>query len=731
MSKLQIETGKIQHARKARRVEQILRKQKGVRSVSVSASGIIQLEWDASKTNPSSIIAAVKKLEVNILRIENNTEQSHQDHADHIPSYLQIFGENTELYFAIISGVFWLSGIALSFVSSLPANTATVFYIIGAVFGGFFTFLTAGKDLLRGKFEIDFLMLFAAVGAAALGKWGEGALLLFLFSLGHALEHYAMKRARKSIAALSDLAPAKALVKRNGELKEVFIEQLKLGEIIVVKPNSKIAADGVVVKGVSPVNQASITGESVPVDKRPDPNWQKEQHINSLLPEHRVFAGTINGSGVLEIKVLKEAKDSTLARLITLVREAETQKSPTQHLTDKFEKYYVPSVLIAVILLMFSFLVVDETFQLSFYRAMSVLIAASPCALAISTPSAVLAGIARAARQGVLIKGGRPLEDLGGINAIAFDKTGTLTEGRPTLTHAIPFGENTKAHLLTIAVAVEALSDHPLAAAIANGGRKELGDIDIPKAENLKALTARGVQANWQGSMVHIGNRKLFEELTGEKVPEEIDEEMSALESGGHTAMIIHQDDEYLGIVAVMDIARPEVISTLAALKKIGIKRMVMLTGDNQKVADAIAKNIGITDPMGSLLPENKVTAIEQLKQQEGNVAMVGDGVNDAPAMAKSTVGIAMGAAGSAVALETADIALMADKLDNLPFAIGLSRKAKQIIKQNLIISLGMVALLVPLTIMGTIAIGPAVVGHEGSTLLVVLNALRLLRYDL
>jgi Cd2+/Zn2+-exporting ATPase len=376
-------------------------------------------------------------------------------------------------------------------------------------------------------------------------------------------------------------------------------------------------------------------------------------------------------------------------------------------------------------------LLIDETFEQSFYRAMSVLIAASPCALAISTPSAVLAGIGRAARQGVLIKGGRPLEDLGIINAIAFDKTGTLTEGKPTLTQAIPFATNTKEHLLKVAVAVEALSDHPLASAIVAGGRKHLGAIDIPKAENLKALIGRGIQADWNGSIVYIGNRRLFEGLTGTSVSEEINLKMDEFESGGQTAMIVCQDNEYLGIIAVMDVARPEAISTLTALKKMGIKRMIMLTGDNQKVADAIAKNLGITDAMGDLLPEDKVTAIDNLKAQEGGVAMVGDGVNDAPAMAKSTVGIAMGAAGSDVALETADIALMADKLDKLPFAIGLSREAKLIIKQNLIISLGMVAILVPLTIVGTIAIGPAVVFHEGSTVIVVLNALRLLKYKM
>lgn len=732
MGKIQLEIGENLHTRQIRRIEQILSKKRGVNyvSVSISASGMIQIELDSNQINPSEIIKLVKKSGLKIINVKIDKEPSHKEASHHPYSYLHFLGENTELYFAIISGVFWVLGAVFSFISDISQHTVTTLFILGAISGGFFTFITAGKDLLRSKFKIDFLMLFAAVGAAILGKWGESALLLFLFSLGHALEHYAMRKARKSIAALSDLAPPMALVKHHGQLIEVHIEQLKLGDIIVIKPNTKIAADGVVTKGISSVNQASITGESMPIDKEPSLNWQNESEITKLHPEHRVFAGTMNGSGMLEIKVLKEAKDSTLSRLIALVKDAETQKSPTQHLTNKFEKYYVPSVLALVIILLFAFFIIEETFQQSFYRAMSVLIAASPCALAISTPSAVLAGIARAARQGVLIKGGRPLEELGKINAIAFDKTGTLTEGRPTLTHAIPFGTITKTQLLKTAVAVEALSDHPLASAIAEGGNEALGEIDIPTAENLKALIARGIQADFEGRKIHIGNRRLFEELTGENVSEAIDSKMSELELAGHTVMIVHQDDEYMGIIAVMDIARPEAFTTLTTLKEMGIKRMIMLTGDHQKVADAIANNIGITDPMGSLLPEDKVNAIEQLKQQEGSVAMVGDGVNDAPAMAKSTVGIAMGAAGSDVALETADIALMADKLDNLPFAIGLSRKAKLIIKQNLIISLSMVALLVPLTIMGTIAIGPAVVGHEGSTLIVVMNALRLLKYE-
>ncbi len=710
-----------------------LKKETGIVEAVASAAGILRLEWDTEKVKQTEVLAAVKKTG---LKISKETKDEHDEHEHeheegdgHDHAHGGFLGENTELYFAIGSGVFWLTGLILSFQSGIPEMLTTGLFVVALILGGYFTLMEAIETIRKGKFEIDFLMLVAAAGAASLGKWEEAALLLFLFSLGHALENYAMNRARKSIAALSDLAPPTALVKRNGETVEVGIEELELGESIVVKPNTKIAADGVVIKGSSSVNQAPITGESVPVDKRPVDNPDKVDKLDGLAAENRAFAGTINGSNALEIKVLKLAKDSTLSKLVELVKEAETQKSPTQQLTDKFERYFVPAVLILVVLLLFAFLVIDETFADSFYRAMAVLVAASPCALAISTPSAVLAGVARAAREGVLIKGGRPLEDLGSLNALAFDKTGTLTEGKPKLTNAIPFEPIDRQTLLTVAVAVEELSDHPLAAAIVEGGKAELENITIPKAQNLEALTARGIKATVEGKTVHIGNRRLFEELTGEAVPEEVDQQMASLEEEGHTAMIVHQNSQYLGIISVMDVARPEAAATLQKLKQIGIQRMVMLTGDTQKVANAVARNIGITDPMGSLLPEDKVAAIEKLKAEEGKVAMIGDGVNDAPAMAKSTVGIAMGAAGSDVALETADIALMADRLDNLPFAIGLSRKAKGIIKQNLWISLGMVVILIPLTLTGIADIGPAVIAHEGSTLVVVFNALRLLAY--
>ncbi len=639
-------------------------------------------------------------------------------------------GKNTELYFAILSGICLITGFSLDTFTEISATIPWSLYLAAYFFGGFYTSKEAVEKIAKGGFEIDFLMLVAAIGAAILDKWAEGALLLFLFSLGHALEHYAMGKARKSIASLTDLAPKTALLKKDGDTQEVGIEKLELGDIIVVRPNSKIAADGVIVKGESSVNQAPITGESVPADKIAIADVQRQFENEKEIPdESRVFAGTINGNSSLEVRVIKEAKDSTLKRLVAMVQDAQDKKSPTQRLTDKFEKYYVPSVIALVALLNLAFLIIDETWGESFYRSMAVLVAASPCALAISTPSAVLSGVARAARGGVLIKGGKPLEDLGVLTAIAFDKTGTLTEGKPKLTDVIALGDIDEQIVLQTVIAVEALSDHPLARAVVRDGKAKLGDgANFSEVDHLEAVQGKGIKARFRESEIYVGNLALFTE-TGIKVPKTIENQVITLESEGKTTMLIKRDGDFIGILGLMDTPREEAKTTLGELKKIGIKKMVMLTGDNQKVADAVAAEIGLTEARGSLLPEEKVDAIKELKAQENKLAMVGDGVNDAPAMANSTVGIAMGAAGSDVALETADIALMADNLATLPFAIGLSRKAKSIIKQNLWLSLGVVALLVPATILNLANIGVAVAIHEGSTLVVVFNALRLLAY--
>lgn len=723
--------------RNARLLEKTLRSYRGVSYVAASGTGFISLEYDTKLVDRNKLLqkleAAGYKTEIKTAEPNVDTAKKSEDIKTGQPAngheHGGWFGRNSELIFSLICGALLGIGYGLTYVSDLASWVPQALFFGAYFFGAYFVVIEAYEAISKGEFEIDFLMLVAAVGAGILGQWGEGALLLFLFSLGHALEHFAMEKARKSIEALADLAPKTALRKRNNETEEVPIEALKIGDTIMVRPNTRVAADAIVISGTSSVDQSPITGESIPVDKVAIEKSAPSTDFQYIDQKNKVFSGSINGNGTLEVEVIREANDSTISRVIEMVKEAQTQKSPTQQFTDRFEKFFVPFVLLLVVILCFAFLVIDETFKTSFYRAMAVLVAASPCALAISTPSAVLSGVARAARGGVLIKGGKPLEDLGSLTALAFDKTGTLTEGKPRLTEVKPVEGISEEELLRIAVAVEALSDHPLAKAIVKDGRARLNDRDIPTAENLKAILGKGIKATLAGQTIYMGNLPLFEVLDDKAPPRDLVSVVKSLECEGNTTMLLRRADDYLGLIAVMDTPRAEAKTTLEALAQLGIKRMIMLTGDNQQVAEAIAKEVNLTDAWGGLLPEDKVEAIKKLTKEEGKVAMIGDGVNDAPAMANSTVGIAMGAAGSDVALETADIALMGDKLSLLPFAIGLSRRSKGIIKQNLWISLGVVAILVPLTIMGITTIGPAVMAHEGSTLLVVFNALRLLAY--
>ena len=761
---LMVEVEGIRYQRRSRSITDRIKKLKGVVDAYAAATGWVRIEFNREMTSKVDLMKAIKEMGLTIKRRKNDLQHEEaifqkkeeseinatdseikesskeeiqevekpkeDDEHDH-DHHGGMFGDNSELIFSLICGVLLATGFALSFVSTLPGWLPLALYVGAYFFGGFYIVQEAYSEVKAGNFEIDFLMIIAAIGAAILGEWAEGALLLFLFSLGHALEHFAMGRARQAIKGLAELAPKTALRRlENGETEEIPVEELKAGDVIIIKPNSKISADGIIINGNTSIDQSPITGESVPVDKMEFKDHEQiQKNPDSIDDKHRVFAGTINGSGSIEVMVTKLAKDSTLSRLITLVNEAETQKSPTQQFTDKFEKYFVPSVLVLVVLLHFAFLVVDETFSTSFYRAMAVLVAASPCALAISTPSAVLSGVARAARGGVLIKGGRPLEDLGVLKALAFDKTGTLTEGKPKLVDVVPMEGISEDELLAVAVAVESLSDHPLADAVVRGSKERISEsVEIPKAEDLESVTGRGVKAKVNEDVVYIGNRGLFEFAGGAKMPEELQKQVENLEGAGKTTMIVRSDDKYLGILSLMDTPRKDAAKVIKQLREIGLTHLIMLTGDNQKVADAVAKELDIDDPKGGLLPEEKVEAIKKIRDAGNEVAMVGDGVNDAPAMANSTVGIAMGAAGSDVALETADVALMADKLSVLPFAIGLSRKTKTIIKQNLWMSLGMVVVLIPATILG-LNIGPAVLAHEGSTLVVVANALRLLKY--
>lgn len=633
-----------------------------------------------------------------------------------------------EIIFSLASGAFLLAGWAWGRTQGDNATGPFILLLLAYAAGGFFTVREALENLRHRELKIDSLMIVAAAGAAVLGQWAEGALLLFLFSLGHALENYAMGRARRAIEALAELRPETALVRRGDQLVDVSVNDLVIGDVVVVKPDERVAADGFVVLGESSIDQAAITGESVPVDKRPVVDAaEARQRPDAVGPEHRVFAGTINQGKVLEVEVTRLANQSTLARVVELVRSAEHQKSPTQLFTDRFQKIFVPAVLVLVGMLLFAGLVVDEPFSATFYRAMAVLVAASPCALAISTPSAVLSGVARAARGGVLIKGGGPLERLGVLHALAFDKTGTLTEGRPQVTDVMPADGVTTQELLSVAIAVERLSDHPLAAAVVRDGLVRLGSHAVPEATDLESLTGRGLKATVAGETVHLGKKSLFDELGGAAVPAALKTRVLDLENQGRTVFVVRQGDRYLGAVGLMDTPREAAKAVMARLRELGMTRLVMLSGDNQRVADAVAASVGIDRAYGDLMPEDKVKAIQALRA-EGEVAMVGDGVNDAPALASASVGIAMGAAGSDVALETADVALMGDKLEHLPFVVGLSRQTRRIIRQNLWASLGMVALLIPATILG-MKMGVAVLFHEGSTLLVVANALRLLAY--
>ncbi len=735
------------HPRRARSIEARLGQLDGVLEAAASAEGLLRIEFERAQTDDAKLVAAIRKLGLTVRRTqqpsharsetppfhdeepaEHTHEHSDQKHV-HEHDHGGLFGERTELAFAMLSGLFLGVGWLLEVATSINTWVSLGCYWAAFFCGGFFTVREAIENIRAGRFEIDFLMLVAAAGAAALGKWAEGALLLFLFSLGHALEHYAMGRARRAIESLADLAPETARVRRDGQVQEIPVAELQPGDVVIVKPNERLPADGFVIKGESSVNQAPITGESVPVDKRAvADSEQAAQDPERLEAKHRVFAATINQSGALEVQVTKRSAETTLALVVQLVSEAETQKSPTQRFTDRFERYFVPLVLTVVVLLLFAPLVLDETFATSFYRAMAVLVAASPCALAISTPSAVLSGVARAARGGVLVKGGGPLESLGRLDAIAFDKTGTLTEGSPRLTDVVPAEGVAEADLLRIAIAVEDLSDHPLAAAVVRGGRDCLENAAIPTAHNLQSMTGRGVKAEVDDQPVYIGKDDLFAEIDGPPLPEPMRAIVERLEADGRTTMIVRMGEQYLGVLGLMDTPRESAPGMIQRLRALGIRRMIMISGDNQQVADAVAQKVGLDEAWGDLMPEDKVESIRTLRSQRG-VAMVGDGVNDAPAMATASVGIAMGAAGSDVALETADVALMADDLDRLPFAIGLSRQTSRIIRQNLWFSLGMVAFLVPATIFG-LQIGAAVAFHEGSTLLVVFNALRLLAYQ-
>lgn len=681
-------------------IEGVLRRVSGVLTVSVNyAAEKVTVEYDTTLVDRAVLIKRVAALGYAL--------DAPPKPAD---SWIK---HNWELVLSLMSGVFLLLGFLNETTFSGPMAVSIGLYLLAYLAGGFDAAHHAVKAAMQLQFDIDVLMVVAAIGAAILGEWAEGALLLFLFSMGHALEHYAMGRARRAIAALGQLMPTTARVRRDGREYDLAVDDLLRDDLVVIRPGERIAVDGIVVVGRSLVDQSPITGESVPVEKGPDVG---------------VFAGTINGDGALEVRVTKLAKDSTIARITTMVEEAQTQKSPTQRFTERFERIFVPTVLIAVIIMiLLPPLAGWLSWSDAFLRAMTMLIAASPCALALATPAAVLSGIGQAARNGVLIKGGVHLENLGSLKALALDKTGTITEGKPAVTDILPFGTLTKQDLLRVTAAVESRSQHPLARAVLR--EAETQSLVVPVPGELQSITGRGVRADVEGRIIRVGSHKLYREELDRPLPEAVIAHIQDFEAQGKTTMVVSADADVIGILALADQPRPQVQQTLTRLKTLGIKTLVMVTGDNQRVAETIGRSLGITDIKADLLPEDKVAMIKSLLHDHGKVAMIGDGVNDAPALAHATVGIAMGAGGTDVALETADVALMSDDLAKLPFAVALSRQSRQIILQNVWISVGVIGLLVPSAIFGVAGISIAIILHEGSTLLVVANALRLLRF--
>ncbi|HEX9796472.1 MAG TPA: heavy metal translocating P-type ATPase [Anaerolineales bacterium] len=611
---------------------------------------------------------------------------------------------------AIALGVGWL-------LSALGASP-TVYIPLAAIAylaGGGFAARNGLRALRRGEIDVDTLMVTAALGAALIGEWVEGGVLLFLFALSNALEHYAMDRTRRAIRSLMDLRPEEALVLRDGKEVLVAASDLAVGDQVIVRPGERIAADGHVREGLSAVDQSPITGESIPVEK---------------VSGDKVFAGTINGAGRLEIGVSKPAAETTLARIIQLVEEARSERAPTQRRLDAFEQRYAVVILAgAALMALLPPLWLGWAWDQAFYRAMTLLVVASPCALVISTPASILSAIAAGARQGVLFKGGAHVERLAGIRVVAFDKTGTLTMGRPRVTDVLPLQDCEADELLGVAAAVEAHSEHPLARAIvAEASARSLG---LPKVADLQAAPGLGVKAHLDGRVINIGTPRYLASQRMTLTDAQLDQ-LQDLEAQGKTVMLVGASGGgkrhgLLGLVAVADTVRPEAAQAIEELRRAGVEKVVMLTGDNQRAAAAIARQTGVDEVRAELMPEQKVDAIEELLAEHGQVAMVGDGVNDAPAMARATIGIAMGAGGTDVAMETADVVLMASDLNKLPTAIKLSRRSMRVVRQNLAFSLMVIGALIISTFFNLIRLPLGVVGHEGSTVIVVLNGLRLL----
>lgn len=585
-------------------------------------------------------------------------------------------------------------------------------FISAIVIGGFSLFTEGIKDLLKLNFSMEVLMTIAIIGASIIGEWAEGSIVVILFAVSEALERFSMDKARQSIRSLMDIAPKEALIRRNNEEKMINVSDIQIGDIMVIKPGQKIAMDGVVIKGHSAVNQAAITGESVPIEKQ-----NKDE----------IFAGTLNGEGILEVEVTKHVNDTTIAKIIHLVEEAQGERAPAQAFVDNFAKYYTPSIMaISALIIIIPPLFFGGDWNKWLYQGLSLLVVGCPCSLVISTPVSIVSAIGNSAKNGVLVKGGIYLEEIGGLKAIAFDKTGTLTKGTPSVTDFVVSDTNQENQYLSIISALEILSQHPLASAILKEADRRESNYQMIDIMNFKSVTGKGIKGDYQGTTYFVGSPKLFDsELIRQA---SVMKNYEKLQEQGKTVMIFGTAQNILAIIAVADELRKSSSEVIAKLHQLGIEHTIMLTGDNIRTAKSIGEQVGVTDIKGDLMPQDKLDYIKELKEKYGKVAMVGDGVNDAPALASATVGIAMGGAGTDTALETADVALMGDDLQKLPFIVNLSRKTLKIIKQNITFSLSIKLLALLLIIPGWLSLWIAIVADMGATLLVTLNGLRLMK---
>jgi Cd2+/Zn2+-exporting ATPase len=662
--------------------------------------GRLVVTYDAAKLSTSAIAEAVAATGMRAwLEHEAPTRVSERQGARARQSLLAVSGAALAVGFGLE-----LAGVAR------PAAMLCFGVAIGT--GGGYWAGRAWSAARMFALDINVLMLIAVVGAIAIGQWSEAATVTFLFAIAQWLETFNMERARHAIRALMELAPAEALVRRDGRDVRVAVDDVSVGDVVVVRPGEKVPLDAMVVAGASDVNQAPITGESMPVAK---------------APGAEVFAGTINGAGALEVRVTHLRRDSTLARIIDLVQHAQSERAPSQTFVERFARVYTPAVVaLAAALAIVPPLVFDQPFTTWAYRALVLLVISCPCALVISTPVSIVSALAGAARKGVLIKGGRHLETLARVACVAFDKTGTLTRGTPEVTRIEPINGATAREVLRVAAALEARSSHPIAQAILRRAVRE--GIVTPAGERHEALPGLGAEGVVDGEPALAGNHRLFEERGLCSAVQE--KHLAAMEDDGYTVVMVAHRGRAIGVLAVADSARDAGPAAVEALRAGGLAHIVMLTGDQAATAGRIAAELGITEVRAGLMPEEKVAAVRELKAAYGSVAMVGDGVNDAPALAAADVGIAMGAAGSDTALETADIALMADELLRIPYALRLSRATVRTIQLNIALSIGLKAVFLGLAAVGMATLWMAVAADMGASLLVIANGLRLLRFD-